>query len=99
MAYFFKCGFSLACILRQPVFGSRVLFAAAFPRAPSVGLGILRFACVPEYSRVGVMRFAFVSPKYFGCGVRFAFARSASARFKGFGRISSRCNRNKQTPA
>jgi hypothetical protein len=61
--------------------------------------GVMRFAFVREYSGVGAMSFAFVLPKSFGCDVRFAFARGASARFKGFGRISSRCNRNKPTPA
>jgi hypothetical protein len=59
----------------------------------------MRFACVPEYSRESVTRFAFVLSKYFGCGARFALARGVSALVKIVGCVSSRCNRNKQTPA
>ena len=47
----------------------------------------------------GVMRFAFLGSKYFGCAVRFAFVCGVSALVKATVRGSSRCNRNEPTTA
>jgi hypothetical protein len=79
-AVFFLCAFMCFSPLRFR--SSRFVRVGFFPRILRYCSGVLRFACVREYSGVGVMRFAFVSSKYFGCGVCFAFARGVSALVK-----------------